>query len=92
MAMKRRHTSYLISIGNSDTGPIGACLRVCANTKDDAIAYVRKTLTTEYDLPCDIDNDRIGYCEVYFNTDAIEKDAIIADESEPCSKAHPTNL
>ncbi|MHB8139658.1 MAG: hypothetical protein ACYDHD_00125 [Vulcanimicrobiaceae bacterium] len=52
------HTSYHFDVGNSTTGPIGFCARICAPTADVALAKLQQLMPI--DLTASITFSKLG--------------------------------
>jgi hypothetical protein len=73
-------TSYHFDVGNSNTGPIGMCARITAETKEDAIEILRDVLPDEFEIPCD--HGAIEYIQVYLNADNVTEKDVDDEEDE----------
>ncbi|MHB8461957.1 MAG: hypothetical protein ACYDA1_04870 [Vulcanimicrobiaceae bacterium] len=75
--------SYLISIGNSTDGPIGACARVHASSKKQAIERFKTHLETlENYLGFSERGEHVQYVNAYFNPKFITVKDIFDGETE----------
>lgn len=63
--------SYLFDLGNSSTGPIGCCIRVQAETPEQALRMIREQLPTEGEIDTASCEHPIEYCHFYVNADNI---------------------
>lgn len=75
--------SYLFDFGDSNTGPIGACIRVQAKDRAEAVAKVKNLLGEYVDIARMLqpEDDCVEYANVYFNPDAVTENDI-SDEEE----------
>lgn len=68
--MTRAMNSYHFDLGNSNTGPIGFCARITAETPEEALRILRDALPDE--LSADTSGGaHVEYINVYFNPDAV---------------------
>lgn len=70
--------SYLFSIGNSDTNNLGACFRVFAPSKSEAVIKAKEQIEG-FDNCLEDENknaEGLEYLHVYFNVDHITEDDI----------------
>ena len=84
------HSSYLFDLGDSNTGPVGLCVRVCAQTRAEALARVKLRL----DAISNTMTDRAQanqYIAFYSNPDHITLKDICAGETERCSCGYNTD-
>jgi hypothetical protein len=75
---------YHFSLGNSNTGPIGACVEVKAKDKQEALKRIKDYIGMwdQLEIPVLGDTKGILYGNVYFNCDAITEADI--DEVRAC--------
>lgn len=62
--------SFHFDCGNSSKGPIGFCGVIKAETKEEALAIMRRVLPDQVKVsPCgdDADNSRVEYIEAYIS-------------------------
>lgn len=81
--------SYLFSLGNSSTGPVGFCARVTGDTPEAALATLKEHLDSIMGGRGGLEahkffdtNESIEYVTVYFNADAITVTDIEESETE----------
>lgn len=75
---------YTFSLGNSNTGPIGFCIRVRANTRKEALEIVKVELTAlaeGQDIPL-LEKDKVDYLCVFFNPDHVTIKDIEEEQEE----------
>ena len=79
-------TSYHFDLGDSSSGPIGACARVTAKDPEQAVTILRRALELlerEYKLLRQAQG--VEYLTVYFNPERIT--AANIDDEEPVERA-----
>lgn len=57
-------------LGNSNTGPIGFCAVITADTPEEALAILKENLPEELLVDANLPGDK-DYIQVYFNDEAI---------------------
>jgi len=78
--------SYLFSLGNSDTGPVGCCFRVIASSPEEAAEKAKEITMDLQTVPIgdSIQNDALEtYFDIYINPRAITVGDIEMSETEP---------
>ena len=67
--------SYHFDLGNTNKGSVGACGRVIAESKEEALAILKEALPEEIELKSfctEEQKDKIEYFNVYINTGNIK--------------------
>ena len=83
------HTTYHFNVGDSNTGHVGLCARVCAASPEEAVATLRDLLPTDAEDGVGLDFEGLGpegYVAVYINPRAFTVDDI--DGEDVCSCAN----
>lgn len=71
--------SYHFDVGNSNTGPLGFCGRVKADSKEEALQLLREALPETVEVKSMEHHHRVEYLHVYVNDEAIK----VEDISDP---------
>lgn len=71
---------YSFDLGNSNTGPIGFCADVKADSREEAVERLRELLPEELDAGDDCGREE--YIRVYLNGNAVTVEDIVAEEEE----------
>ncbi len=81
--------AYLFDLGNSDSGRIGASLRIHGENAEDALATLKAELAQTQCAIADDDPPEDAYytyVNVYMNGNFIALDAVKRSETEPCER------
>jgi hypothetical protein len=76
---------YLVSLGNSDDGPIGAAARVHGRTAKDAVANLQKMIPNDM-VVSNRSGGTVESLRTFVNADFITADMIVKSETEPCDR------
>lgn len=87
---------FTFSFGNSNTGPVGYCASIVAETPEQAVELLKKQIPGEWEVNGNPDEegfDGLRYIQVYFNVDAITvadiDDVEDLDETAPAAGSAP---